>query len=237
MEWFRFYTGTTTDSKIRKITQMTGMNIAEVVGLWAIILCYANDSPKRGALLIAEGVPVTDGDLAGASGCTNVTETLQILQQLDMLDCSDGIYSITNWNRCNDGEALQKHCSNAPETEVSAGEKSPSNNKEKPPKPKSDPRVREMVIQFQKILGYPVPNFGAEAKAAKWLVDHEHTPETVFACWRHLQGDKFWEGKHCGLQSVKKQIGSWIKAGKAQGNGTNCERVIITDTSPIAWGR
>jgi hypothetical protein len=50
---------------------------------------------------------------------------------------------------------------------------------------------------------------GAEAKAAKWLVDNGYTPEQVVGCYRFIARDAFWAGKHISLMTVTKQIGAW----------------------------
>lgn len=93
---------------------------------------------------------------------------------------------------------------------------------EPPPKkraaPKTDPRVRPLLARFQQTVGYELPNYGQEAKAAKWLVER-HSEDDIIACWRWLVSDKWWEGKHCGLQSVRGKIGAWVQAGRPTGGG------------------
>ena len=64
--------------------------------------------------------------------------------------------------------------SEEPRHEEPRSEEREGDGKKQPSKPKPDPRVKEMVVEFQGVLGYDVPAFGAEATAAKWLVNHDH---------------------------------------------------------------
>ena len=97
MNWFRFYGDALRDAKLRKAARLSGQPFAQVLGIWAVILCYANDSPTRGALWIAPGVPVTEDDIAEVAGC-NVSETLRLFQDLSMiLVDNDGALVVVNW--------------------------------------------------------------------------------------------------------------------------------------------
>jgi hypothetical protein len=53
---------------------------------------------------------------------------------------------------------------------------------------------------------------GREGKAAKWLVQHDYTPEQVLACYHHLKSDKFWSDKFLSLQKVAEQIAEYTRA-------------------------
>jgi hypothetical protein len=84
--------------------------------------------------------------------------------------------------------------------------------------------TQQVVIEFEKLVGYPLKaQWGMEAKAAKGLLKAGYDPPDIFGCWAYLQTDEFWQGKHCSLASVAKQIGPWIKAGRPaarNGNGS-----------------
>lgn len=80
-------------------------------------------------------------------------------------------------------------------------------------KPTGDPRVTELVLGFQELLGYDIPSWGIEAKAAKSIL-RSYSADDAYSCWRYMQTDSFWEGKHCGLVNVNKNLGPWIKAGR-----------------------
>lgn len=82
------------------------------------------------------------------------------------------------------------------------------------PEDPPDPRIIPLLVAFEDMLGYPLPNRGAEAKAAKQLLAAGYTPDDALACWRFLQTDSFWADRHCGLMSVFKQVGVWVRAGR-----------------------
>ena len=72
--------------------------------------------------------------------------------------------------------------------------------------------------QFQELVGYDLTAWGVEMKAAKSILKH-YTVEDALACWQYMTSDSFWDGKHCGLMTVNKNLGPWIKAGKPKDNG------------------
>jgi hypothetical protein len=97
MNWFRFYGDALRDAKLRRAARLTGQTFAQVLGVWAVILCYASDSPVRGVLWLAPDVPVTDDDIAEAAGC-NVSETLQLFRECAMLELTaTGAYAVSKW--------------------------------------------------------------------------------------------------------------------------------------------
>ncbi len=98
MNWFRFYGDALRDAKLRKVARLTGQPFAQVLGIWAAVLCFASDSHERGVLWIAPAVPVTDDDVAEAVGC-NVSETLRLFQDFAMLTVEDsGAYVVVKWS-------------------------------------------------------------------------------------------------------------------------------------------
>jgi hypothetical protein len=61
--WFRVYNEVLTDRKLERIRSTTGIPRVVIRGVWLTLLAMANDSPKRGCLLWAEGIPVTEDEL------------------------------------------------------------------------------------------------------------------------------------------------------------------------------
>ena len=61
MPWFRLYTEMPSDRKIRRLK-------VEHRWLWVCVLCAARQSPIHGLLLVADGVPCDEQDLADMSG-------------------------------------------------------------------------------------------------------------------------------------------------------------------------
>ena len=111
-------------------------------------------------------------------------------------------------------------------TTSSTGEKPPAR---KPTKKKeitknngkTDPRTKPLLKEFEKLLGYPLPNYGQEGTAAKKMLKDGYTPSDILACWKDMQQNEFWEKTHCGLASVNKQIGKW-----KQSHSPNGKKVI-----------
>lgn len=145
MQWFRFYTEAISDKKLRRIARDNNESMAHVLGVWAIVLSMASDSPVRGQLLISNDVPATIEDIEDAAGC-NVTATFQKLLVTGLvteLVTNDGktVYIIPAWDKrqfdsdssatrvrkhrerqkaakSNDGVTLQKRFCNAPDTDT-----------------------------------------------------------------------------------------------------------------------
>ena len=85
----------------------------------------------------------------------------------------------------------------------------------------TDPRVKPLLVEFEKLVGYPLPNYKQEGTAAKLMLK-TYQPKDILACWKYMQKDNdFWKDKHCGLSSVNKQIGKWL-----EGQNTNGGRII-----------
>jgi len=120
-----------------------------------------------------------------------------------------------------------KHTSEEKTSSLSGGEKAsppePPAKTKTPRKKKSDtdPRVKPLLVEFEKLVGYPLPNYGQEGTAAKLMLK-TYQPKDILACWKYMQKDNdFWKDKHCGLSSVNKQIGKWL-----EGQNTNGGRII-----------
>lgn len=93
--WFRFYVEMFGDKKIRRLTPSQRW-------AWAGILGAARESKEPGALLIAEGVPMTVGDLADYAGVrlADARKALELAENMGMIGLDpDGTVTVTNWNR------------------------------------------------------------------------------------------------------------------------------------------
>jgi hypothetical protein len=94
----------------------------------------------------------------------------------------------------------------APKRRTKKEEQTDSANGTRPPSPHQG-----VITAYVEALGYTPPNMGKEAKAAKWLVEHEYTPEQVAACYRHMKKDRFWSDKFLSLQKVSEQIAEFCR--------------------------
>ena len=103
MQWFRFYTEAIGDKKLTRAARDLGQPLPHVLGVWAVVLSIASDSPERGVLLIADGMPATIDDVNDTARC-NVTETFLKLIETGLVTESvtrNGsiVYSIPAWGK------------------------------------------------------------------------------------------------------------------------------------------
>lgn len=98
MQWFRFYSEAIGDPKMRRIARSTKTAPATVVGVWAILLSIASDSPERGRLIMGS-VPATADDISDLAG-VETAAILDAMLDLGMLAADDilGLY-IPNWDK------------------------------------------------------------------------------------------------------------------------------------------
>lgn len=141
--WFRMYGELLQDRKIARVARLTGQERMAVIGAWAGILCLASDSPARGMLLLAPGVPYTVEDLAEEIGTERETMAalVKVFIELDMLCAEEDLLIVSHWadrqfesdsstersrrhraqqQECNGDATLQDRCGNAPEAEAEA---------------------------------------------------------------------------------------------------------------------
>lgn len=71
---------------------------------------------------------------------------------------------------------------------------------------------QQLLAAYRLALKYPIENYGAEGKAAKELLAAGYSVDQIMACYAHLKAQPFWQDKHLGLASVKKQIGAFVQA-------------------------
>lgn len=98
--WFRLYSEVLSDRKIARICRETSLPKVVVIGFWTVVLAIANESPKRGHLLISDGLPITTEELADEIGL-EIQETSTLIEkftQLNML-CLDGqCLIVSHWD-------------------------------------------------------------------------------------------------------------------------------------------
>lgn len=112
MDWFRFYSETIRDSKIRRVARKANQSPAHVIGVWSILLSMASESSQRGTIALGDN-PVTLDDIEDVTGC-NVSETLHEMLQVGMLAFDGTVYSIPAWGKRqyesdNSTKRVQKH--------------------------------------------------------------------------------------------------------------------------------
>lgn len=121
MNWFRFYSETIRDGKIRRVARKAGETPLHVIGVWSVLLSIASESQQRGTLLLGND-PVTVDDIEDVTGC-NVSETLHEMVQVGMLAFDGEVYSIPAWGKRqyesdNSTPRVQKHRQNKKQSET-----------------------------------------------------------------------------------------------------------------------
>src|SRR6185312_17258643 len=91
--WFRFYVETFGDRKIRRLSPTQRW-------IWAAVLGAARESPEPGRLFVAEGVPMTDQELAdyAAVAVKQVRPALVKMAGLGMIAGLDDVIKVVNWD-------------------------------------------------------------------------------------------------------------------------------------------
>lgn len=87
--WFRVYSNDLlSDRKLSRVSRVTKQPPVVIRGVWLTLMAMANDSPERGKLLIAEDLPVTDGEIADDLGLDDdVLEAILVeFERLNMIE-------------------------------------------------------------------------------------------------------------------------------------------------------
>ncbi len=91
--WFRVYSNDIlSDRKLARICQVCSVSKALVRGVWLTLMAMANDSPVRGVLLIAVGLPVTEDEIRADLGLDAETfeaimSELVVLRMIERGEC------------------------------------------------------------------------------------------------------------------------------------------------------
>jgi len=102
LPWFRFYSETPRNPKIRKAAQLAGVSFLEALGFWSVILSLAGESPERGKLLVTFRERFSNGDIAHECNAdeTLVEKLIESFLRFEMLERDEaGVLSIKNWNK------------------------------------------------------------------------------------------------------------------------------------------
>jgi hypothetical protein len=94
MPWFRFYVEAVADRKLRRQDPATRW-------LWVAVLAAARQSPEPGRLLVVEGVPMDEHDLAdfAALSVAQVRKGLAALADVDTIERdAEGAWVVLNWS-------------------------------------------------------------------------------------------------------------------------------------------
>lgn len=98
--WFRVYSELIRDTKLKHFASDMQYDMPFAWGIWAGILCLANESPIRGKLYITENVTMNIEDLGDFLYCVNdIGHIMESLQNLGMVYLDEnGAWCISNWD-------------------------------------------------------------------------------------------------------------------------------------------
>lgn len=100
MKWFRSYDGDLDSDWIEWCTLQRDCNVATCFGVWKALESLASRSPKRGVLLIADGLPYTSKAIAKKCGIDEeiLNGLLNEFQSVGEISIDDGVISISHWD-------------------------------------------------------------------------------------------------------------------------------------------
>jgi len=102
MPWFRFYSETRRDPKIRKAAQCAGVSFLEALGFWTALLTIAGESPVRGKLNVTLQERFSNDDVTFEcnTDATTTQKLLEAFEKYDMIVIPDnGPIEIKNWEK------------------------------------------------------------------------------------------------------------------------------------------
>ena len=99
--WYRFYSETLSDRKMARICRSSGLPKATVIGVWAILLSLASESPQRGLLLISDDIPLTRDELQEECGLGEGEFDAVIcgFVSCGLVDTAGDTWEIVNWDK------------------------------------------------------------------------------------------------------------------------------------------
>lgn len=101
MPWLRLYNEIRNDAKIKRIARLTSQSKFMLVGVWVTILVLANESPRRGKLLISNDIPMTYDDILDELGLD--TDIFKVIWDsfinMEMIAVNEGVYEVSNWDK------------------------------------------------------------------------------------------------------------------------------------------
>lgn len=96
-EWFKFPSQLADDRQVKAIALNLRQPRAVVIGLWAMILCYADDSSQPGKLVL--GKFSLGPMVAKESGLDSsiASQMIDAFIEFGMLACIDGLLTVVDW--------------------------------------------------------------------------------------------------------------------------------------------
>ena len=208
--WFRFYSEALRDRKIEWVCRKTGHPKALVLGVWAIVLALANDSPERGALLLVEDQPLGLDDMMIETGLDwdTTAQLWSAFESMQMVAHIEGVWYVAKWGgrqfQSDDSTARVKRWreeqngedvtlqSNVTETLHDTVTETLQKRCGNAPEAEADTEADTEAEQASKdACGLPdkLKDCGISLKHATSLLnDPWVTPERVDACWSAVQG-------------------------------------------------
>jgi len=169
LPWFRFYSEALRDTKLDMICEETGFPMTTVIGAFTILLCLANDSPKRGALYVTFQKRFSNADVTRRfrMSAEETDILLKAFVEYEIIEIKDKAYTIKNWNkrqfesdnstarvkkhRTKVTETLQECYSNAPDTDTESYTETETD------KDNNNNDFAEVIKHYEKNIGVITP--------------------------------------------------------------------------------
>ncbi len=233
MKWFRLYGELLYDRKVARIARTEQISKCTVLGAWVGILMLAHESPKRGYLMLSEGIPLEPEEIGDAIGLygSDLTYLLAAFIDCRMLTDDHGYLSITNWKKrqfkSDDSAArvklhrekqakqtdvtLQKRYSNALDTDTDTE----TDTEEK------DIRVSSAFQEIRKVWAEQFPDKPQPRENNKTLISRTKTRMKT----AHFE-DNWEEALVRAGQSLFLRSGKWFSLGWFLKNDDNYEKCL-----------
>lgn len=98
--WFRFYTETTADAKLKRAAAITGLERVIVLGVWTAVLSLAKQSDADGRIQFSDDMPLTIEEIADEAGTRPevINSLFPVFQRLNMLALENETWIVAHWN-------------------------------------------------------------------------------------------------------------------------------------------
>ena len=100
LPWFRLYSEALSDRKLGYIARDVGQPKYAIIGAWACILCLANESPERGALMLTHDKALSDQDIAREMGMPTelCQQLLSAFAEYKLITRNADRWVVTRWH-------------------------------------------------------------------------------------------------------------------------------------------
>ena len=108
IKWIKIVTNIFDNRKIKQIEKLPEADA--IIIIWFKLLCLAGELNENGLIMITQDVPYTDEMLANAFNkpITTIRLALDVFQKFKMIEIINNIYCVSNWEKYQNIEGLDK---------------------------------------------------------------------------------------------------------------------------------